>query len=347
MLADRIPEIQQALTEEGADGWLFTGFQKSDPIAVELLGLTERSMITRRCYYLVPREGAPRKLAHRLEPWMLDHLPGDKSLYLSWREHAAGVAALVSGIRRLAVQYSPENQLPTVSRLDAGTAELLRHQGRRAGLLGRAGAALRRDLERRAARRPPARLHAAARDRPRRLRPGGRGARRRPRHRRVHGAALPARALPRRRPVERERPQRLGQRPQRRPALRAGARAAAPRSATATSCSSTSGRRRSGQRASMPTSPGARVCAPSPTTRQQEVFDVVARARDAAWELVDWRYPRASRSAATRSTTRRAGRSRRPATASTSSTAPATRSASPTTARAPTWTTSRPTTRAR
>lgn len=130
MLADRIPEIQSALAEASLDGWFFACFQQNDPIALDLLGLSgSGKLVTRRCYYLVPREGEPRKLVHALEPAMLDHLPGTKASYLTWREHREGFAALVSGSPRLAAQYSPQNELPSVSRLDAGTADLLRAAG--------------------------------------------------------------------------------------------------------------------------------------------------------------------------------------------------------------------------
>lgn len=130
MLADRIPAIQDALAEAGADGWFFACFQQNDPIGLDLLGLAgDNKLVTRRCYYLIPREGEPRKLVHALEPAMLDHLPGAKSSYLTWREHREALAALLRGTRRLAAQYSPHNELPSVSRLDAGTAELLREAG--------------------------------------------------------------------------------------------------------------------------------------------------------------------------------------------------------------------------
>ncbi len=133
MLADRIPAIQEALAEADLDGWLFACFQGNDPISLDLLGLGGDHLITRRCYYLVPRTGAPRKLVHRLEPAMLDHLPGGRSEYLSWQEHERALAELVTGsggrAPRLAAQYSPRAAVPTVSRLDAGTAELLRAQG--------------------------------------------------------------------------------------------------------------------------------------------------------------------------------------------------------------------------
>ena len=130
MLAERIPAIQSALAEAGLDGWFFACFQQNDPIGLDLLGLAgEGKLVTRRCYYLVPRQGEPRKLVHALEPAMLDHLPGSKSIYLTWQKHREEMAKLVSGFRRLAAQYSPNNELPTVSRLDAGTADLLRSAG--------------------------------------------------------------------------------------------------------------------------------------------------------------------------------------------------------------------------
>lgn len=129
MLADRIPAIQKALEEAGLDGWFFAVFQHNDPIALDLLGLGGDRLITRRCYYLVPRQGTPRKLVHVLEPAMLDHLPGEKRSYLTWRELGEELQGLVAGSRRLAAQYSPGNELPTISRLDAGTAELLRGWG--------------------------------------------------------------------------------------------------------------------------------------------------------------------------------------------------------------------------
>jgi len=125
----RLPEIQQAIADAGADAWLFFCFQLNDPVSLDLLGVGGRHLVTRRCYYLVPRSGQPKKLNHRLEPAMLAHLPGEQAYYLTWREHATALGELVSGVRKLVAQYSPDNQLPNVSRLDAGTAEFLRARG--------------------------------------------------------------------------------------------------------------------------------------------------------------------------------------------------------------------------
>lgn len=129
MLAHQIPAVQKALAREGLDGWFFSCFQSSDPISHDLLGLAEGQLLSRRCYYLVPREGEARRLVHALEPAMLDGLPGSKREYLTWQSHDAELARLVTGCERVAAQYSPNNALPAISRLDVGTGERLRALG--------------------------------------------------------------------------------------------------------------------------------------------------------------------------------------------------------------------------
>jgi Xaa-Pro aminopeptidase len=59
----------------------------------------------------------------------LDHLPGEKQVYLKWQEFEAGIARLVAGLKRVAMEYSPRNANPYISRVDAGTVELVRGLG--------------------------------------------------------------------------------------------------------------------------------------------------------------------------------------------------------------------------
>lgn len=128
MLANRIPAVQQALREAGLDGWLFHCFQQNDPVSQTLLGLEGR-FVSRRCYYFVPASGEPRRLVHGIESGQLDHLPGSKAMYTTWQQNRAGLEALFAGARRIAAQWSADCGLPGISRLDAGTADLLRSFG--------------------------------------------------------------------------------------------------------------------------------------------------------------------------------------------------------------------------
>jgi Xaa-Pro aminopeptidase len=122
--------IQSALREAGLDGWLFYDHHHRDPIAARILGLDPNAHVTRRWYYFVPASGEPRKLVHRIEQGRLDTLPGAKAPYSSWQELAAGLEAMLHGARRLAMQYSPNNAIMYVSMVDAGTVEFLRSLGK-------------------------------------------------------------------------------------------------------------------------------------------------------------------------------------------------------------------------
>ncbi|HWE87155.1 MAG TPA: M24 family metallopeptidase [Terracidiphilus sp.] len=122
--------MQAALGEAGVDGWLFYDHHHRDPIGERILGLDPKAHITRRYYYYVPAKGEPRKLVHRIEQARLDTLPGSKGLYSSWQELAEGLEAMLKGARRIAMQYSPNNAIMYVSMVDAGTVEFLRSIGK-------------------------------------------------------------------------------------------------------------------------------------------------------------------------------------------------------------------------
>lgn len=125
-----IDAVQRALTEEGIDAWLLYDFHGSNPIAQRLAGLdTSGKMTTRRWYYLVPSSGAPRGLVHAIERHNLDALPGEKRAYSGREQLASGIRDLLRGITRVAMEYSPGNAIPYVSRVDAGTIETVRQLG--------------------------------------------------------------------------------------------------------------------------------------------------------------------------------------------------------------------------
>lgn len=127
---ERVAAIQRALREDGSiDGWLFYDFRGSDPLGYRVLLLDATMHVTRRWYYWIPAVGSPRKLLHRIEPHILDHLPGESDEYVSWEQQRILLERLLSGSRRIAMQYSPLNAVPYVSRVDAGTIELIRSFG--------------------------------------------------------------------------------------------------------------------------------------------------------------------------------------------------------------------------
>lgn len=124
-------KARRALADGNIGGWLFYYFQNNDPIAARLLGVSPDHFSTRRWFYLLPRRGAPVKIVHAIEPHALDHLPGRRRTYASWKSLHARLGAALKGLPTVAMQYSPRADVPTVSRVDAGTVELVRSLGPR------------------------------------------------------------------------------------------------------------------------------------------------------------------------------------------------------------------------
>lgn len=125
---NRIAGIQDALRQAGLDGWLFFDHHVRDPLAYDILGLAANH-VTRRWYYFVPAAGDCRGLVHRIEARHLDALPGPKTAYSSWQEQRQGIEQLLSGARRIAMQFSPDCAIPYVSLVDGGTIDLIRSFG--------------------------------------------------------------------------------------------------------------------------------------------------------------------------------------------------------------------------
>jgi Xaa-Pro dipeptidase len=124
-----LSKIQQEIRNQKLDGWLFFDHHFRDPLGYRVLGFTAPRTPSRRWYYLIPAEGEPRGLEHRVERGMIAALPGEKIPYSSWTEQVDGLKKLVGGLGRVAMQYSPNCAIPYVSMVDAGTVELVRSVG--------------------------------------------------------------------------------------------------------------------------------------------------------------------------------------------------------------------------
>jgi Xaa-Pro dipeptidase len=122
--------IQSALRERNIDAWFFYDHHHRDPIAYRVLGLPENLMATRRWFYLIPASGEPQKLVHKIESRHLDSLPGEKQMYAAWPELADGLKRLLGSYRNVAMQYSPNNGVFTISLVDGGMLELVRGFGK-------------------------------------------------------------------------------------------------------------------------------------------------------------------------------------------------------------------------
>ena len=124
----KITEIQRELAALGLDAWLLYDFRGINPIAQNVAGLSEKN-ITRRWFCLIPAHGEPRWLVHKIETSNFVGVPGRTTLYAGWQELNEAMRALLTGIKTIAMEYSPDAAIPYVSRVDAGTLEWIRSFG--------------------------------------------------------------------------------------------------------------------------------------------------------------------------------------------------------------------------
>src|SRR5678815_4507031 len=132
--AERVAEIQAALRDAKLEGWLFYDFRHSDPLAYRILKLDEKMFASRRWFYYIPASGEPVKIVQSIEQLKLDSLPGRKVVFRGWQELHARLKEVLGSAgkgskHRIAMQYSPMNDIPYISRVDAGTIELVRSFG--------------------------------------------------------------------------------------------------------------------------------------------------------------------------------------------------------------------------
>lgn len=122
------PALRETLASLDADAWLLYDFHGNNPAAARVLGI--HGMGTRRFFVLLPRQGAPRALAHRIERASFDGFPGEVRVYAAWRELHDELRALVAG-KTLAMEISPRDAVPYMDRVPHGVIELLESFGAR------------------------------------------------------------------------------------------------------------------------------------------------------------------------------------------------------------------------
>lgn len=125
----RVDELQATLQAEHLDGWLFFDFRRSNAVALRILELSPHAFFSRRWMYYVPASGIPTKLVSSVESHVLSSLPGNTLVYRSWQEYRHYLGQMLTGAKRVAMEYVPDNAIPYVSLVDAGTVELIRGLG--------------------------------------------------------------------------------------------------------------------------------------------------------------------------------------------------------------------------
>lgn len=119
--------IQEYLKNEKTDGWLMADFHGRNHLMIEILDLPGH--ITRRSFFFIPAEGDPVALVHNIDQGVFLDVEVEKIFFTPYIELEAHLKKLLSGKKRIAMEYSSNNRMPTVGLVDAGTVELVRSFG--------------------------------------------------------------------------------------------------------------------------------------------------------------------------------------------------------------------------
>ncbi len=128
-ILDRIHNVQKLLKEHHIDGWLIYDFHKSNELLYDFLCVPKHAHLTRRFFYWIPAGGEPKQLIHVLDSHVMDHLPGEKLVYMNWHSLRSNLEKIFDGVKTVAMEYSPLGMNPYISKVDAGTVELVRELG--------------------------------------------------------------------------------------------------------------------------------------------------------------------------------------------------------------------------
>ncbi|HEU4565443.1 MAG TPA: M24 family metallopeptidase [Gemmatimonadaceae bacterium] len=127
---DVLPALHAVLDrlDPPVDGWLLFDFRGINPIMAAVVG--PEVVGSRRAYVYVPRGGAPTAVVHAIdaELWTAWPRAWSKVVWVRREELSRQLAALVRG-RTVAMEYSPNGDVPYADFVPAGTLELVRAAG--------------------------------------------------------------------------------------------------------------------------------------------------------------------------------------------------------------------------
>ena len=126
LIAQRLGDIQGELKAARLDGWLLYDLHARNTVAAKLTGLGD---LTRRYFVYVPAVGQPHAVSHKIEagPWQGWTWPRDE--YSSWRELDTALKKVLRGQQRVAMEISPNDDVPAMDLVPAGVLEMIRGVG--------------------------------------------------------------------------------------------------------------------------------------------------------------------------------------------------------------------------
>ena len=122
-----IAQAQEYLSAQNISGWLLYDYRNMNPIFWDTVGIIPN--VTRPCWLWIAADAPPQLLVSYVDQGRFTHLGIETALFVSRQDMTAKLGEMLASADRIAMEYSPQGALPRVSRIDAGTLELVRSFG--------------------------------------------------------------------------------------------------------------------------------------------------------------------------------------------------------------------------
>ncbi len=128
MIRQKLAEVQSFLNTSNLDGWLLFDFRGSNSFAKQVFN-HGGSLLTRRWFLWIPSKGQPQVLVHDIEFGSFPRTGYEIYKYNGRETLKSEVAKLLGNAKTIAMEYSPNGNNPYVSKVDAGTMDMMRSLG--------------------------------------------------------------------------------------------------------------------------------------------------------------------------------------------------------------------------
>ena len=122
-----VEQAQEYMQAQGVDGWLLYDYRGMNPILEDTIGRVGH--VTRPVWVWIPERGSPHILASFVDQGRFGHLGLDTTLFVNRADMIDKLKKLLAASDRVAMEYTPDGALPRVSKVDAGTLEMVRGLG--------------------------------------------------------------------------------------------------------------------------------------------------------------------------------------------------------------------------
>jgi Xaa-Pro aminopeptidase len=123
----KLLEVQAYLKDHQIDGWLLFDFKGMNPFVKRVLQLEGDMILSRRWWVWIPAHGQPSLTMHAIEVGSFPDVGMPKSGYSSRTDLTDKLRETLGNSKRIAMEFSPLGNNPYVSKVDAGTIDLIRN----------------------------------------------------------------------------------------------------------------------------------------------------------------------------------------------------------------------------